>query len=377
MTKRLSPSGASRWLKCSGSLTLEGFEEVEKDYAVEGTIAHGLAEFCLWNDVSPFNVKVLDYEDYDGAVFTTSEIDMQMRESVDGYISFIKTIADKRYHAESVEIRSSISLTDNFTMGGTSDFRFYNPQTGELHVVDFKYGMGLPVFAEKNPQMLCYALLACEELRVIPYKVFLHIYQPRDQFGIVDEPLDSYITNYREIAEFKRRAIEIAEDVEKGAINWCIGSYCRWCDGLSACKHFLNLMRYVIAMGEATNYSNEDMKIALLVLKSFSALEESIKNEARRRLENGEMIEEFKLVAGKGARKWADEDEAEDFLERTLKERAYKKKYLSPAAAEKELGKEAVKDMWVKFPGKNRIAHNSEKGKAIVFSTEEVLKDFI
>jgi len=377
MKKRLSPSGASRWLNCSGSLTLEGFENAEKDYAFEGTIAHGLAEFCLWNGISPYELEAVDYEDYEGNLHTATTIDRQMRDCVSGYISFVDGITSTRNHEDKVEIKSSMKLTKNFSMGGTSDFRHYDSLLDALHVVDFKYGMGVPVFAEKNPQMLAYAALACKDLKIEPKEIFLHIYQPRDINGVVDDPLDTYKTSYREVKEFTKKALHIACEAEKGNVRFKLGSYCRWCKGLSTCRHFIKESEKLVSKNDTVEYDNDDLSNALIIARAFKALEETLKLEAVRRLENGEDIPEFKLVKGNGSKKWVDEDEAQEFLDSKLEEKAYTKKYLSPSASEKILGKKELDGMWVKFPGKRKIAHISERGKPVVFSDEDILRDYI
>ena len=52
---------------------------------------------------------------------------------------------------------------------------------GELHIIDFKYGQGVLVEAEENPQMMLYALGALrlfDSLYDIT-EVSMSIYQPR------------------------------------------------------------------------------------------------------------------------------------------------------------------------------------------------------
>lgn len=57
---------------------------------------------------------------------------------------------------------------------------------GVLHIIDFKYGKGVPVSAEGNPQLSLYALGAYEAYKILyPIeRIELHIVQPR----ISDEP---------------------------------------------------------------------------------------------------------------------------------------------------------------------------------------------
>ena len=70
---------------------------------------------------------------------------------------------------------------------GTADCILAFP--GELHVIDFKYGKGVPVSAVGNPQMRLYAYGAYRELNfMLDIKnVHMHIFQPRIENFSSDE----------------------------------------------------------------------------------------------------------------------------------------------------------------------------------------------
>lgn len=371
---KLSPSGASRWLNCPGSLVTKGFDQVEKDYAQEGTMAHALAEHCLKEGISPFDVESFDYENY-GVEYKDAEPDDQMVECIDGYVDFINSLIGKCKVYE-IEGRYKSTLGEGVYLQGMSDYSGYGSDV--LHIADLKYGLGTPVAAEKNKQMMCYAILSLNFIRPLkPKTIALHVYQPRDTYGVRDDPLDSYYMPYSELMDFYREIVTIANRVKKGDTPHKIGEYCRWCNGLSCCPEIYKEIERISKLGEAKMYSSDDLSIALSLVKVLSRLSETVNEEARARLESGKSIKHFKLVKGNGSRKFLDENEAEEVLVEKLGERAFKKSLLSVAQAEKELGKGKIDELWTKYPGKNRIAHVSEKGKPVIMSAEDILNDLM
>jgi hypothetical protein len=51
---KLSPSGAHRWMACSGSVALEApFPDSSSEFAAEGTLAHEVAAKCLDSGAEP------------------------------------------------------------------------------------------------------------------------------------------------------------------------------------------------------------------------------------------------------------------------------------------------------------------------------------
>ena len=377
---KLSPSGATRWSECPGSLITKGFDQVEQNYAQEGTMAHALAEHCLKEDISPFDVESFDYENY-GVEYKDAEPSDEMVACVDGYIDFVQSIISRASFYE-IESRHKLFITEGVYLQGLSDFSAYVPGEYTFHIVDLKYGMGTPVSATKNKQLMCYGLLAyykCLEKNpgLKPTTIALHVYQPRDLYGLRDDPLDSYYMSLDELMEYFRSIVQLGGEIKRGKTPHKIGEYCRWCKGLSCCPKVYGEIERISKLGETKMYSSKDLSIALSLIKVLSRLEETVKGEAISRLQSGKSVENFKLVKGNGLRRYVDENEAEEILVEKLGERAYTKKLLTVAKAEKELGKGKIDELWVKLPGKNRIAHVSEKGKPVVMSAEDVLNDLM
>ena len=152
----LSASGADRWIHCPPSARLcETYEDKGSDYAAEGTDAHALAEFKL--------KKALELpadDPTDGLSWYSEEMD----DCTSGYAEFVleQVEAAKKACADPVVlIEQRVDFSRWVEQGfGTADCVII--ADGTLRVIDFKYGLGVLVSAEENPQMQCYALGALE-----------------------------------------------------------------------------------------------------------------------------------------------------------------------------------------------------------------------
>ena len=169
----LSASSAHRWMNCSPSARLElEFNDRSGIAALEGSAAHALGEYKL--------KKALGEK----AKRPTSDFDCQeMEDYTDAYVDFILEAIEMVKHSCKdplilIEKRLDFSkyVPDGF---GTGDIVIIADKT--LHIIDFKYGQGVLVSAEDNPQMKLYALGALELYDGIYdiENILMTIYQPR------------------------------------------------------------------------------------------------------------------------------------------------------------------------------------------------------
>jgi len=92
------------------------------------------------------------------------------------------------------------------------------------------------------------------------------------------------------------------------------------------------------------------------------------------KLNNGELFEGFKLVEGRSLRRWASEEQAAQMLEIALGDDAYTRKLLSPAQAEKKLGKTLAKDIQnliVKPSGKPTLAQENDPRPSVGITADD------
>ena len=150
----LSASGAYRWLKCTPSARLERqFKDEQSSYAAEGTRAHAAAEQILTKELFP-DRKVAEPK------FDDKEMEIAVKRYVD--ICMEKVIAArKRTPDADIQVEARVDFSRWVPEGfGTGDMVIVADDT--LEIVDLKYGKGVPVSAEGNPQMRLYALGAYE-----------------------------------------------------------------------------------------------------------------------------------------------------------------------------------------------------------------------
>ena len=146
----LSASSSHRWLHCNPSARLElEFEDRETEAAAEGTAAHALAEHKLRKALKMRSTRPVSKYDSD-----------EMELYTDGYMEFVlEAIEEARKDCPDpkvlIEQRLDFScyVPDGF---GTGDCLIVADKL--LHIIDLKYGQGVLVSAEENPQMMLYAL---------------------------------------------------------------------------------------------------------------------------------------------------------------------------------------------------------------------------
>lgn len=177
----LSASAAHRWLECTAAPRLElQFPDTTSDYAKEGTLAHAIAELKL---------RRYAIEPMSKATFTRRHTKLkkdndlyqaEMESYTDEYVDRIKELMlhykTKPYVVAEKRVDFSQFVPQGF---GTADCLI---MTGEdLHVIDFKYGKGVPVDAVGNSQLRLYALGALQEYSLLyGFKhIYMHIIQPR------------------------------------------------------------------------------------------------------------------------------------------------------------------------------------------------------
>lgn len=148
----LSASASHRWLNCPPSAKLcADIKDEASPYAKQGTDAHSLCEFKVLTALGQHPPDPTDDLDY---------FDQEMAYCTDEYCSYVmEQLTEAKTHCKDpqvlVEQRLDFSkwIPEGF---GTGDCLIVADDV--LHIIDFKYGLGVLVEAEDNPQMMCYAL---------------------------------------------------------------------------------------------------------------------------------------------------------------------------------------------------------------------------
>jgi hypothetical protein len=348
---KLSASGAHRWMACPGSINAEdGLADRSSFFAEEGTKAHFVMENALTN-----GKPCSHYAD---------KGDTEMAEHVQTYVDYVHSL-QKAGDAILVEHRVDFSewVPGGF---GTADTIIFGDDW--IHIVDFKYGKGVQVYVQDNPQPLLYGLGAFYEFSLVMdiKKIRMSIVQPR--LDHIDE-WEISVTDLLKFGEKARQAAEATTDPKAPRVPG--EKQCKFCKAKATCPALYKLTTETLLadfeqIDEAPQphkLTEEQMRKALENRIMIEAWLLSVENFAKERIASGKGFPGFKLVEGRSTRHWSDDGLAGDILEYHLGEAAFTKKMISPAQAEKLIGKTKkalIQDLIVKPPGKPSLARESD-----------------
>ena len=299
---KYSPSQLSRIIACPGSVFMgEGIEQLPTSpYAAEGTMLHSYMEQYIDSNTMP-DVRT-DYK--------------VLLERCMDYLTSIRdnnsAIFTEMYMISAVE-------TD---VAGTADVVLINPTTSAAHIVDWKFGGGVHVAVLDNPQFLAYAWLLLEKFPSIN-QVTVHVAQPRlDNFDYQTMTRE-YVDNwYKSVLS---PALRMAERIDNPVLRPSLDT-CRWCRANAVCPARHAQVNQQAAEAFAMYADIEVQRVDHKKIAEFYAkippLEnviKAVKDYVRTQcyLKGENAIPGYKVVQGRGSRKWAvSPDRVIDFMEK-------------------------------------------------------------
>jgi len=357
----LSASSSHRWLHCLPSARLElEFENKNGEAAKEGTAAHALSEHKLKKALRIRSKR------------PTSEYDSdEMEECTDAYVDFIM---------EQVELARK-SCTDPIVLiEQRLDFSCYVPDgfgTGDcviisddrLHIVDFKYGMGLLVDAEDNPQMKLYALGALEiydSLYDIK-EISMTIFQPRR------ENVSTWTVPVEELKAWAEEELKPkAAKAYQGEGEYIPGPWCTFCRASSRCRARAdeNLKLAQMEFKMPPLLTDSEIEEVLTILPDLTKWANEITAYATDAAVNhGKEWHGFKVVEGRSVRKYKDENAVAEKAVISGYKDIYRKSLIPMTEMQKLMGKtkfeEILGNLIYKPPGKPTLVPNSDKRPAM------------
>lgn len=364
----LSASGAHRWLNCTPSARLEReFDDNSGEAAAEGTAAHALSEHKLRRALKLRSKKPISKYDSD-------EMDIH----TDGYVEFVQEIIEQAKQVCSdpkvlIEQRLDFSqyVPDGF---GTGDCLVI--ADGTLHIIDFKYGQGLLVEAEDNPQMKLYALGALELFDGIYdiTAVSMTIYQPRR------ENVSTHTVFKESLYQWADEVLQpLAQLAFEGSGEYCCGEWCRFCRAAVKCRtraeEKLKLTQLEFALPPFL--TDAEIEGVLAKLDELTAWASDIRAYAlEAAIHHGKHWNGFKLVAGRSNRKYADEGAVAETAKAAGYRDIYRQSLITITEMERLMGKQKFNEILggliEKPPGKPSLVTLSDKRPAINASSAKI-----
>lgn len=337
----LAPSSAKRWMACAPSARLEAtVPNKDTAYSREGTIAHAMAESILRNllrsEPQSFPEAGQYFETYGNEIAefcrTCEREGLDWREMAETVYENYCRLVYEAYLGAKLEdpeaallIESRLKLTEFIPEGfGSSDAVLIYGST--LEVFDLKYGKGVKVEAEQNPQMMCYALGAyCGQGEFYDIaNVRMTIIQPRlrheSSWAMTAPDLLHWAHNRLKPAALK---------AWKGEGEQTPGDHCRFCRVAAQCKA---LAGYTLTVTEdKTEPGLMSLEEIARILPHFATIKSWISSVEEFALETaleGKTLPGYKVVEGRSIRKISDTTEARERLD---KAGILPESYLKPA----------------------------------------------
>ena len=358
-SKIVGGSTAKRVMNCPGSVALvqKMPPQPSNKYADEGTLLHNVIAEIVMTDKHPEEFLHTKYNDQ---VLTLDLIDNKLVPAL-AALDVIDPNKEMEIEAES-RVGFGDLLPDVF---GSTDLI---GRIGKRAVVlDWKFGDGVAVDAEENPQLMFYAAAA---MRTEETKwAFVDVEEI--EMVIVQPPqVKRWVTTPARIAQFEKDLVKAVKLAQQPNAELKIGDHCRWCAAKPICPQ----MTGAVDRALKTQIESIDAPMLGAYLANADMLEDWIKDLralAHQILDSGALVPGYKLVNKRGIRQWTDEKDVVHWLDGKGLEptEIYSKELLSPAQMEKVLKKRKMTlpdDLVVSVSSGTTLAAESDPRPAVL-----------
>lgn len=361
----LSASSSQRWLNCTPSALLEQlFPNKETNAAAEGTAAHALCEHKLRRALKMQSKKPT-------SIYQSDEMDAY----TDAYVQFVmETLAEARQLCEDpvLLMEQRLDFSEYVPGGfGTGDCVIIADKL--LHIIDFKYGQGVLVEAEQNPQMMLYALGALHAFGSLYdiETVSMTIYQPRR------ENISTWSLPAADLLDWaQNELVPKAKLAAEGKGDFCPGPWCIFCRAAVKCRaraeNKLELLKYEFT--PPTLLTDEEIEEILGKLDDLTHWANEVLAYAQdAALNHGKQWRGYKVVEGRSNRKYTDEDAVVAAAKAAGYTDIYRRTLLPITEMEKLMGKHIFRvvlgDLIEKPAGKPTLVPTADKRPAMDLAT--------
>lgn len=373
---RHSPSGADKWFVCAGSLNEEeGLPDETSEFSSEGTAAHTVRERCLNTGI--------DVQDLVGEWIPADDLFFEVTQE---WVRYLQPGIDRIREAKGFTwIFEHRTEMDPWIPGGFGTLDAGGISKDLIIIDDLKFGKGVVVEAERNKQLMIYALGFWNNYarhKTEATRFLLRIDQPR-----VAGQGDEWYVELDELLEFAEElaaAVERTLDPDAPLVPSVKG--CQFCKAArnGRCRTLdmfvLDLLGLVygdlddiMRKPELPNISEMSPERKAFIIKHKSMINTwmaTLHGNALHDAQMGIEIPDFKVVATEGDRAWASVQEAEEYWRGKLPDKdIYDKKLKSPAQMELVAGTrnwKKAQDLITRPEGKPALVPESDKRPALL-----------
>ncbi len=368
----LSPSSSSRWLNCTPSARLaENAENKSSVYAEEGTLFHEICEYCLaqWNagvwEPDPFGEELPELKD-DHLMHPLFK--QEMFKHARNYCDFVM---NENYNLEKSDGACKLLLEEKVDISeyapecfGSVDCQLVGRDT--LIVIDLKYGEGVKVYAERNTQMMLYALGAIKgkpsikTIRLVIAQVRLNHF-------------DVWEISANDLLQWADKVLKpTAKKAFAGKGEQKLGDWCGFCPVKAQCRK-----QYEAVVNDFDRYEYPELltedEICDLIEKidKYKGWLESVNKFVYDEALRGHKWKGYKLVAGRSSRVITDEEAIrQDLLtKKYLEDEIFNIKLKGIGDLEKLVGKKQFSALYGQYvkskPGNPKLVPDSAPGDEI------------
>ena len=342
-------STAKRVINCPGSVALvqKMPPKPSSEHADRGTLLHNTMEEILTSGDAPEKFIGARYNDQ---ILTQELIDEKVRPALEA-LDAIDPDQTMEY-----EVETRVGFGDLLPgVFGSTDLI---GRIGDRAIVlDWKFGDGVMVEVEENPQLMFYAAAA---MRTQEAKWAFDGATEIEMVIVQPPEVRRWVTTPMRIARFEQELVQAVHAAEKPDAKLSVGDHCRWCAAKPICP------RMTGAVDRALKVQIDALPAQQIstYLKNADMLEEWIKDLralALQMLESGAKLPEYKLVAKRAIRSWSDEEKAKValFAYGLTESEVMETSVVSPAKAEKALKKRKIglpEDLVVAISSGNTLA---------------------
>ena len=322
-------STAKRVINCPGSVALvrKMPPKPSSEYADTGTLLH--------NTIADILNRNTDPDDHLGQTYNGVTLTPALRD--EKLIPALRALDEIDPHKETEYVVETIVSFGDLLPGVFGSADFIGRRGDRAIMLDWKFGDGVAVEIEENPQLLFYAAAAMRT----PEAAWAFEGVTEIECIIVQPPqVKRWVTTPARVQLFERELLAAVKEAQRPDARLQTGEHCRWCAAKPVCP----LMTGAVERALRTSLKALDADQIGVFLTQAALLEQwtaDLRATAFTMLENNMPVPGWKLVPKRSTRQWVDQDRALAAMSAlgVAKEELMETSILSPAKAEKVLKK--------------------------------------